>query len=829
MSFQELLYELSTDRLREIVRRRARTFRGIPHITDKRELVRFLASALNNYESALKAIHSTTLPEMQTLLTIVSRGGEVPVEELTVAAGAGKSERLEEILDSLESTGLAFRNRRPLIWSIYVPTGVRQAAPLPAPLRHRLADWLPLQLREALVRIHESLGLPYSAALNKYDLTQQIVKEVTSGGRAGEILAGLSAEAREIMDILLRHGGVVSQHSLITQLDARKRGQLMTGGWTQHWHVSKPRNGVEELLSNGLVIVQASTGWGAWDVIAPGDVLEPLLGRSLIGPLIPDEPIPQLVKDDDMRPSSHSSILRDAVYLLAYIAKNEAPATAAGNMHRSSIKALSKSLSIPDPQYAEFVYCLVRDAGLITPHGRKGLYTLTSRGRSWLDDSEETQIKSLYDAWMSRGSWDERAVDPMWDGKTFRSIAEILDVREPLIQILRSHALSQPNALLAMSSIVEIARYRWWARFCFEVQVRQPEEGEESAEGPYGFVGSNLRLVRAVTAGSLYRLGLTELYRDPSQQEFVRLTPLGRRVVLNETRDQPASERPRFVVQPNLEVYAPPGLPAGDLYRLFRMAEPAGAGLLAISRESLRKAFDSGERSDELIAFLRERSVSGLPQNVEYLIREVGAKHGHIRIGQAGLFIQVSDPLLMKELQSQKGLKVHFREELSETIALISGDSIDAVMKQLRQAGYMPVTSAGESAGTQKPPAAPALAPPPRISSSEKEARIDWESVAATEDRPWTVDESAVSSAAPKNNGNGIRALVKQAIREGRCLEISYHKRGDDFDTLRVVEPEFMDEYQLHAYCRLRGDDRVFNFSNITAARLLDEVFAGDD
>src|SRR5262245_2231584 len=67
MSFAELLYELPTDRLKEIVARRADTFRGIPRITDKRELARFLSSALSSARSVSKALRSTSLPEVRTL------------------------------------------------------------------------------------------------------------------------------------------------------------------------------------------------------------------------------------------------------------------------------------------------------------------------------------------------------------------------------------------------------------------------------------------------------------------------------------------------------------------------------------------------------------------------------------------------------------------------------------------------------------------------------------------------------------------------------------------------------------------------------------------
>ena len=69
--------------------------------------------------------------------------------------------------------------------------------------------------------------------------------------------------------------------------------------------------------------------------------------------------------------------------------------------------------------------------------------------------------------------------------------------------------------------------------------------------------------------------------------------------------------------------------------------------MLALSRDTLRRALDRGETCDSILAFLNEYSQTRVPQNVEYLIREVGGKHGHIRIGQAGLYMVVNDPMLL--------------------------------------------------------------------------------------------------------------------------------------------------------------------------------------
>jgi hypothetical protein len=126
---------------------------------------------------------------------------------------------------------------------------------------------------------------------------------------------------------------------------------------------------------------------------------------------------------------------------------------------------------------------------------------------------------------------------------------------------------------------------------------------------------------------------------------------------------------------------------------------------------------------------------------VEHLLREIGTRHGHIRIGQAGLYIKVDDPMLLKELRSLKNVDIHFREELADTVALIAGSSVDALLKQLRHAGYLPVAVENSNGLARNRvefddeddvfdyelPATPVVRAP------ENPPRIDWDGVLASE------------------------------------------------------------------------------------------------
>src|SRR5690606_31331589 len=72
-----------------------------------------------------------------------------------------------------------------------------------------------------------------------------------------------------------------------------------------------------------------------------------------------------------------------------------------------------------------------------------------------------------------------------------------------------------------------------------------------------------------------------------------------------------------------------------------------------------------------------------------------------------------------------------------------------------------------------------------------------------------------------------LPALV-QGVLEGRVLQLRYHGYASGQVTEREVEPQrlvfYSDDWHLHGYCRLRGDDRDFRLARIQHAEVLPEL-----
>jgi len=104
-------------------------------------------------------------------------------------------------------------------------------------------------------------------------------------------------------------------------------------------------------------------------------------------------------------------------------------------------------------------------------------------------------------------------------------------------------------------------------------------------------------------------------------------------------------------LQHDLSIVAPGPLSPSIDARLRGLADVESRELASsyrITAASVGRALAAGENADSLLDFLRGVSLSGIPQPVEYLIRESAARYGLVRVGGAGS----GEPLTQSYLRS---------------------------------------------------------------------------------------------------------------------------------------------------------------------------------
>ena len=139
------------------------------------------------------------------------------------------------------------------------------------------------------------------------------------------------------------------------------------------------------------------------------------------------------------------------------------------------------------------------------------------------------------------------------------------------------------------------------------------------------------------------------------------------------------------------------GAPGSELAELLGSAadrESEGHAVVwRFGAASVRRALDGGLSAEELLTRLRAVAEGGLPQPLEYLVRDTGRTHGRMRVVRSACCIRSDDETLLVELEKSRMLaKLELR--LIAPTVLISTQPPTATLQALRAAGYAPVLEA---------------------------------------------------------------------------------------------------------------------------------------
>ncbi|MFG2036557.1 helicase-associated domain-containing protein [Dactylosporangium sp. NPDC048998] len=154
----------------------------------------------------------------------------------------------------------------------------------------------------------------------------------------------------------------------------------------------------------------------------------------------------------------------------------------------------------------------------------------------------------------------------------------------------------------------------------------------------------------------------------------------------------PAAEE-TVLLQSDLTAVAT-GTPSAALSALLDLAadrESRGGGSTwRFTESSVRRAFDAGTAAEELTTRIRAAAAGGrVPQPLEYLIADLGRKHGNVRVRTVGCVLRSDDTALLGEIRRVKSLA---RLELTELAPTVLSSALPAAetLAALRAAGYVP-------------------------------------------------------------------------------------------------------------------------------------------
>lgn len=177
-----------------------------------------------------------------------------------------------------------------------------------------------------------------------------------------------------------------------------------------------------------------------------------------------------------------------------------------------------------------------------------------------------------------------------------------------------------------------------------------------------------------------------------------------------------------------------PGRPSAELDRLIDatavVESRGGAVTIRFTPESVRRALDAGRGADELLAELAAHTRGGVPQPLEYLVRDAARRHGLLRGGSATSYLRTEDPTLLAGLAEDPKLAGLGLIRLAPTV-LAAQAPLAELLAALRSRGLAPVAETPDGRVLHAAPAQQRI-PPARRRPAERVDAVDPGERAAT-------------------------------------------------------------------------------------------------
>ncbi|MEZ4770159.1 MAG: helicase-associated domain-containing protein [Caldilineales bacterium] len=219
-----------------------------------------------------------------------------------------------------------------------------------------------------------------------------------------------------------------------------------------------------------------------------------------------------------------------------------------------------------------------------------------------------------------------------------------------------------------------------------------------------GWNGVERVFIETVLTEGAYWLGLVDLgYAEPVTPASgpapggvaaVRLTDMGRWLLLNGPAPEVPEESGRVVVQPNFRIFAFDPIADTVLARLDSFASRQNverAIEYELTRETLYRAQLNGQSAGQVDAWLQEVTGAPLPQNVARSLEEWQAAYERITVRSRVGWVEAAAPELVEALLNDPRWDQAVVKRATPTGLIVRADRIEEMERALLKAGELPV------------------------------------------------------------------------------------------------------------------------------------------
>lgn len=278
------------------------------------------------------------------------------------------------------------------------------------------------------------------------------------------------------------------------------------------------------------------------------------------------------------------------------------------------------------------------------------------------------------------------------------------------------------------------------------------------------------------------------------------------------------------LLQADLTAIAPGRLdgPARTLLRLVGEVESrGGATVHRISEDGVRRALDQGWSADRLLGELAQVSRTGVPQPLEYLVRDVARRHGVARVGAFSAYVRSDDPALLDQMLNDRRLGMLQLRRIAPTV-VVSPVPAATVLDLLREGRYGPVAETGEGevalAGGHDHRTSRRMPPPVRAAGVDAETAARVVAAMRRGEQGRRQVHGRGTGAPPATDPVVTAGVLREAAADGHPVWIGY---ADDAGGVRplLVRPLRVEGGRLRATVAEQDAPRTFLLHRISGAR----------
>jgi hypothetical protein len=500
--------------------------------------------------------------------------------------------------------------------------------------------------------------------------------------------------------------------------------------------VASASSPIERLLSHQLLRPLDSQ-----TVIIPREVAWRLRGgRFNAQPIAAEAPVitgrrrsPDLV--DRAAAGAAFALLHDIELVAARIESVPHKLLRGGGLASRDVTTLAQHLGA-DPAYAAFVIECAAAARLVAT-ARTAVLLPTPDYDQWLGRDAATRWRLVAEAWLAADRFFARSGEtgshPLGQEAYAPSAAALR------LTVLRLVATAEPGTVLDLDQLADAAA---WHR---------PRLGQ----GPL----TAKELVQW-TCREAFWLGLAALDAvssfatvplqpgQPMSTELIELFP---------------SPVTHFVIQTDLTAITPGPLEhsvAAELRMLADQESRGGGGVYRFSASSLQRAFDLGWSETDIQLWLEKHSTTDVPQALRYLVGDVARRHGSIRVGPAGCYVQLADQAQVAALLAHPAARELGLRAVAPGVLVAAVDE-EELVPLLRDLGHSPAVENGAGEVILPPPARRAT---PQSARQGKAVGSAAEVAAALLARESRFNGEAAAGAAMEGTIEQLRSATHSAM-----------------------------------------------------------------